>query len=236
LNRVGIVAALATEARALSSSIGDRGVPLALEDGTLLAVSGLGCVAAANSALALIKAGACALASFGLAGGLDPALVAGTIFLPAEVALVNGAPLPSARAWRERLALALSERRPVTHGKLLTSEEAIADVAAKAATFRTTGAAAVDMESVAVAQMAATHGLPFLAVKVIVDTAQDALPKSVMAASDSGQLQLWRLIGALALAPRDVVGVIRLARQFRIAHRSLRAVAQSHSLREPSIG
>jgi adenosylhomocysteine nucleosidase len=235
LNRVGIVAALATEARALSSSIGDRGVPFTLEDGTLLAVSGLGSVAAANSALALVNAGACALASFGLAGGLDPALVAGTIFLPTEIALTKGPTLQSARAWRERLAFALSERRPVTQGRLLTSDEAIADVEAKAVAFRTTGAAAVDMESVAVAQIAATHGLPFLAVKVIVDTAQDALPKSVMAASDSGQLQLWRLIGALALAPRDVVGVIRLARRFRVAHRSLRAVAQSHSLREPTV-
>lgn len=235
MNRVGIVAALATEARALSSSIGDRGVPLALEDGTLLAVSGLGGLAAANAALALVNAGAYALASFGLAGGLDPALPAGTIFLPSEVVLTQGTTLQSARAWRERLAFALSELRPVTQGKLLTSQEAITDVEAKAATFRTTGAAAVDMESVAVAQIAATHRLPFLAVKVIVDAAQDALPKSVMAASDSGRLRLWRLMGALALAPGDVIGLIRLARRFRVAHRSLRAVARSHSLREATI-
>jgi adenosylhomocysteine nucleosidase len=235
LNRVGIVAALATEARALSSTVGHRGVPLALEDGTLLAVSGIGSIAAADAALALVNSGARALASFGLAGGLDPALSTGTIFLPHEVVLTQGTTFQSARAWRDRLAAALSELRPVTQGKLLTSREAIADVAAKATTFRTTGAAAVDMESVAVAQIAATRGLPFLAVKVIVDTAQDALPKSVMAASDSGQLQLWRLIGALALAPTDVVGVIRLARRFRVAHRSLRAVAQTHSLREATL-
>jgi adenosylhomocysteine nucleosidase len=235
LSRVGIVAALAIEARALSSTIGHRGIPLALEDGALLAVSGIGKVAAANAALALINAGADALASFGLAGGLDPALAAGTIFLPVEVVSTQHAAFQTARPWRERLGSVLSGLRPVTQGKLLTSVEAITDAEAKAITFRDTGAVAVDMEGVAVAQIAAAHGRPFLAVKVIVDTAQDTLPKSVMAASSAGQLQRWRLIGALALAPADVVGVIRLAQRFRIAHRSLRAVAHTHWLREAAI-
>src|SRR2546429_6504374 len=38
-------------------------------------------------------------------------------------------------------------------------------VAAKAAAFRDTGAAAVDMESLAVAEVAGSHELPFIAVR-----------------------------------------------------------------------
>ncbi len=71
-------------------------------------------------------------------------------------------------------------------GKLLTNEFAIEDVAAKAAAFRETGAVAVDMESLGVARIAAAHSLPFIAVRVIVDTAGDMLPDAISAATRSG--------------------------------------------------
>jgi adenosylhomocysteine nucleosidase len=228
LNVVGIVCALRAEARHLGRMARRHEALTTLADGTLLAVSGMGGTAAALSARALVDAGATALASWGMAGGLDPALAAGAIFLPSEVVALDGTSIVTARHWRERLSAGVAARRPLARGKLLTSPRAIGSVADKAALFRETGAAAVDMESIAVAEVARTRQLPFIAVRVIVDSAADVLPRAVIAAADSaGDLQLWRLIGALALAPGDLASIIRLARRYRVAHRSLAAVARA---------
>jgi adenosylhomocysteine nucleosidase len=230
LNVVGIVAALAAEARALAPSAWQRGTPASAADGTLVVVSGIGSVAAANAARALVEAGVTALTSWGLAGGLDPALSAGTIFLPSKVISTDGDGFLTAPHWRERLGAAVATQRPVTYGSLLTSADAIETVAGKAAAFRDTGALAVDMESLAIAQIAARHGLPFIAVRVIVDTARDVLPRAVTAASRSGHVQIWRLIRAVALAPADLSALVKLAQRYRAASRSLVAVARAGSL------
>jgi adenosylhomocysteine nucleosidase len=217
-NVVGVVCALAAEARHL-------------RPGTLLVVSGMGGAAAAQGARSLVEAGATALASWGMAGGLDPALVPGTIFLPSEVISPDGATIATADQWREQLSAAVATHRPVIQGRLLTSAKAVGSRADKAALFHRTGAAAVDMESLAVGEVAQAHQLPFIVVRVIVDSAADALPQAVTAAADSeGHLQIWRLMGALARTPGDLAPLIRLAQRYRAANRSLAAVARVGSL------
>jgi adenosylhomocysteine nucleosidase len=231
LNVVGVVSALAAEARHLGPATRRHESLTPLADGTLLAVSGMGRAAAARSARALIDAGATALASWGMAGGLDPALAAGTIFLPSEVISPEGVSVTTAREWRERLGSALAPQHPLTQGRLVTTPGAVGSLAAKAALFRDLGAAAVDMESMAVAEVAQARKLPFIAVRVIVDSASDALPQAVTAAADSeGHLHIWRLMGALARTPADLAPLLRLARRYRAANRSLAAVARVGSL------
>jgi adenosylhomocysteine nucleosidase len=224
----GVVAALAAEARALGPI--RRGGAKApgdfpqLEDGTLLAVSGIGTAAARAAARALVSARVAALMTFGLAGALDPDLAAGTIILPGELISPDGTRLVTCKAWRERIADSLGSVGAVRTDTLLTSARAIETPREKAAAFRDTGAAAVDMESAAVAEVAAAHGLPFIAVRVIVDTAGDALPPSVVAASRSGRVQIGRLIAALVAAPGEVAALIRLARRYRTAMHALARV------------
>jgi adenosylhomocysteine nucleosidase len=227
LNAIGVVAALAAEARALGPAVKQIGNVRRLSDGTLLAVSGIGCTAAGLGAARLIEAGASALMSFGLAGGLDPELAAGSVVFPNEVISSDGARFPTSAEWRERLTAAMLTQRPVAGGRLLTSARAIDTVADKAVAFRKTGAVAVDMESLAVAQLAAAHHLPFMVTRVIVDTAADVLPRAVVAASLGGQVRIWRLIGGLALAPGELAALIRLASRYRAATRSLTAVARA---------
>jgi len=213
---VGVVCALASEARHLG--------PVA---GTLVRVSGMGLAAAARCARSLVDEGATALVSWGMAGGLDPALTPGTIFLPDTVISTAGAALATAGPWRERLGAAVIDHHPVHGGRLLTSARAVGSLADKATLFRETGAVAVDMESSAVAEVAQAHQLPFIAVRVIVDGAADALPRAVTAAADSeGHLQIWRLLGALARTPGELGPLLRLAGRYRAANRSLAAVAR----------
>jgi adenosylhomocysteine nucleosidase len=87
------------------------------------------------------------------------------------------------------------------------------------------------MESLSVAQVAVAHGLPFIAVRVIVDGAGDDLPVPVREAADaSRQLRVWRLLGQMLLAPAAVMPMIRLTRRYIAASRSLAAVARAGHL------
>lgn len=195
-----------------------------LGDGALLAVSGMGQVAAQRAALALIQAGASALVTFGMAGGLDPSLKPGSVVLPCELISSDGSRFAACQSWRERVAAAVSPLRAVSEGSLLTSTRPIDTPADKAAAFRRSGAVAVDMESTAVARAAADHQLPFIAVRVIVDTAADRLPHTVVNASRAGRLRIGRLLAGLVVAPGEIAGLIRLTQRYRIAMRSLRVI------------
>lgn len=231
---IGIVSALAAEARTLGPAAPHGTGLRQLADGALLAVSGMGESAAAAAARRLVLAGASALASFGLAGGLDPTLICGTLLLPQEVAMRGGSGAESAgcatsREWRQRLRAALPATCIVCEGKLLTSARPIGRTDAKAAAWRDSRAAAVDMESAAIAQVAAQAGLPFIALRVIVDAASDELPAAVVAASAGGELRIGILLGGLLRAPRDVGSLIRLSARYRIARRVLTAVARPGS-------
>jgi adenosylhomocysteine nucleosidase len=228
LNGIGVVAALAAEARALSPVAPQAGAELKwlpqLGPESLLAISGIGCTAAGAAARTLVDARVAALMNFGLAGGLDPALNVGSLVLPEVVISQRGARFVTSAPWRERLIAALSASCPIRAGTLLTCAEALETPAEKAAAFRDSGAVAVDMESVAVAEVAAIHRLPFIAVRVIVDTAKDTLPSAVVAASRAGSVQIGRLVAGLMLAPGDIAALIRLAGRYRAAMRSLRVV------------
>jgi adenosylhomocysteine nucleosidase len=219
LNRVGVVAALAGEARAL----GPLNSPGGSERALALAVSGIGRVAAGAAARLLVETRVSALMTFGMAGGLDPALQAGSIIFPSLIVSRDGARYVTSRTWRERLSGALGDV-PISTGSLLTSTHALQSPAEKAAAFRDTGAVAVDMESAAVAEVAADRGLPFIAVRVIVDSAADSLPPCVIAASRAGGVQIGRLLAGLVAAPSDLAALIRLAHRYRAAMRSLRAI------------
>lgn len=199
----------------------------------MLAVSGIGSAAAGAAAAALMDAGVSALMAFGTAGGLDPRLAAGSLVLPTEIIAPDGSRwvrTPTASAWRQRLSVRLSAERTVTSGCVVTAARPVETVADKAALFRDTGAVAVDMESAAVARVAAEHGVPFVCVRVVVDTAADVLPRAVAAASRAGRLQMGRLLLGMALAPADIGGLLKLAARYRIALRVLRAVGRGGSL------
>lgn len=223
MSRAGVVAALAREAQVLGPRVGLHEGCEVLGGGALCVVSGMGPSAALAAARRLMDAGAGALISWGMAGGLDPALAAGAVCLPREIIGPDGARFPTDCAWRDALAAAL--QRPVASGALLTSERPLGSAQAKALAFRATGAEAVDMESAAVAAVAAGRHAPFIAVRVIVDTAADEIPRAVSAAGKSGDVRLGPLVLGLIRAPREIAPLIRLARRYRAAMTALSAIA-----------
>lgn len=231
---IGIVSALPAEARTLGPSARHGAELRQLADGALLAVSGIGESAAAAGARRLVLAGATALASFGMAGGLDPSLICGTVLLPAEIVVLDvagsgGAVAATSRVWRQRLRAALPPSCIACEGKLLSSGRPIGRRDAKAVAWRNSRAAGVDMESSAIAQVAGQAGLPFVALRVIVDTAADELPAVVLAASGGGPLRIGRLLAGLVRAPGDVGALIRLSARYRVARGVLAAMGRPGS-------
>jgi adenosylhomocysteine nucleosidase len=234
----GVVAALSFEARSLGATVRWADDLLVLADAplglALLKVSGMGRDRARRAALELVDAGADALLSWGTAGALDPALVGGSVLLATEVISPDEASGPRARfrtslPWRKRIGSALATHAPVFERALFTCSTPVATTQAKANLFLRTGAAAVDMESAAVAEVAASHGLPFMAIRVIVDTAKDSLPEALVRALHAelcGESRRSRLALPVLRAPAQWGQLARLAWRYRRAATALRNCAR----------
>jgi len=233
LNGLGIVAALAAEARPLGVTPRESRQPVELADGTLLIVSGVGPAAARDAARRLATAGVGALLSWGMAGALDPLLAPGTLVVPGEVVSPDGVLFATGHEWRERVSRAIPASQPLCSGRLLTSAEALGSLEAKSLALRRTAAVAVDMESSAIAEVAAASRLAFLVVRAIVDGATDPVPRAALSALTPGTdaLRIARMLAALARAPAELPALIRLSGSYRSARRALAAVARTGALK-----
>lgn len=155
------------------------------------------------AALRLIDQGVSALISFGLAGGLDPALRAGALLVPPVVLLDDD-------VWHADPALMARLGGPTT-GALYGGGQVVASAAAKAALHAGTGARAVDLESAAVARIATRHGLPFAVLRAVCDPAgRDLPPAALLALDTSGRIGPLRVGVAVLSRPQDIPGLVRL--------------------------
>ena len=173
-----------------------------------------------DTAETLAARGAPALISFGIAGGLDPALLPGTLIVPEAVVTLAGERFATDPALTATLGGA-------TAGAVLGSPGIVGESAEKTRLFAATGAAAVDMESGAVARAAARHGIPFAVLRVIGDPAGRDLPAAAKAAfAPGGRIALFPLLAALATHPGQIPALIALAHETRRALRGLRRAAR----------
>ncbi|MEA2754251.1 MAG: hypothetical protein QOJ54_540 [Aliidongia sp.] len=213
---LGILAGLRSEARCV--------LPHLPPDEELLASIALSGARRAGAEVAcarLIAAGATHLLSFGLAGGLDPALPAGTLLLPDRLRLPDGSDCAADAAWHARLTEIFHDRQPVV-GQHLGADLAIASCAEKATLFAGTSALAVDMESHILASAAAEAGLPFAMIRVICDAADETLPPAALkGVKPDGSTDILGVLGSLLRRPGQIAALRRLARAAGAAERVL---------------
>ncbi|WP_230473654.1 purine and other phosphorylase-like protein, family 1 [Dyella choica] len=233
LRATGIVVALASEARALTSRTTQPERITVLAGGSALCLSGMGLSAARRAAQMLVEAGAPALAVFGVAGALSPNLRNGTLFCPERVLDEEGHQRDTDPAWRASLRKQLT--LPVrTEGALLSVAAPLLTGMAKTTAHQRCGALAVDMESAAVAAVAAEHGLPFLVLRAIVDESDDAIPEALNGSVDAwGRPRTLNLIAALGRHPSLWGELPRLYSRMQKATQALRAVTAAAG---PSLG
>ena len=144
--------------------------------------------------------------SLGFAGGLAETLCVGDVVCPAAVLLDDGrtgqsfgvAPAQAAVC----AALAAAGIR-IHDGPLLTVDDPLRTPEVKRAAHRRTGAVAVDMEAAGVAEAARELGIPWLAIKAVVDAAGEALPEFLAGCTTAqGELRWRGLLSNLASARR----------------------------------
>jgi adenosylhomocysteine nucleosidase len=139
-----------------------------------------------------VRQGYRGMISFGVAGGLTSDLRAGDWVVASSV-LESQNIRETDAAWSGKL---LGMIAGAVHAPIVGVDDPVAEPAKKRELHRTTGAAAVDMESHVVARLAAAHQLAFAAVRVIVDPVDRELPAAA-------------LLGMRPDGRADVAGVLR---------------------------
>lgn len=173
--------------------------------GSIVLCLGPGPGQAHQAATQLVQRGARALMSFGVAGGLDPALAPGDLVCaPASLA---------------KLLDAKGSSLTTVEVPALTPDE-------KSALHTQSGASAVDMESSSVAAVAQAHGLDFLCVRAICDTAGDTIPPLALKGVDAlGNTRTVRVAAGLLARPQDLAALMTLGKRQKAALAALKAAA-----------
>jgi hopanoid-associated phosphorylase len=216
VRRLGAVTGLSFEAKRLRRAL--RGAPISCA----IRTTGGRSEAAQRAAHALLNAGATALLSFGFAAGLDPTLRPGAIVLCDVVVLPDGRRLPVDAAWADAVTQAAARLRvTVQRGAIVGSDHAVTTVAEKRWLHERTRALALDMESHAVAEVAKPR-VPFLALRVVIDPAERAVPEAAAAALGAGgRVATGALVLWLLRRPAEIPGLVALARDAAAARPAL---------------
>lgn len=211
---VAVICGLKSEAAAIKASLTAARIDPAKAK---IAVSGANASRAEDLAEDLIKAGARAVISAGLCGGLDPDLKSGELVIGERVVSASGDVL---LADRRLLAAAPSGARQVA---IFGSDDIIDSAARKAQLFGRYASQTVDMESHGAARAAARAGAPFIAVRAVADGAARALPKAALGAvTPAGGVNVMSVLFECVKSPQQFEEIAMLGRESGAATETLR--------------
>ncbi len=159
----------------------------------------------------------------GVAGALADHLAIGDLVLADRLLTreSDGAPAaPSIEVAQHhvaRVSPALDAARiNYARGPILTVRYPLATATEKRFAGQHSGAIAVDMETAVIASEAAARGIPFVAMRTIMDTVEHDLAGARLA-DENGKVRPLKAAAMLARNPAAVAGVIRLVRNLRKA-------------------
>jgi adenosylhomocysteine nucleosidase len=156
--------------------------------------------------------------SCGFSGGLDGSLSPGDLVLATAVRSAGGDALAAPESLRVRAAAALDGLR-CFQGELVCAPTVAASPDEKRA-FAGSGALAIDLESYSVAQAAGEAGVPWLALRAILDPLESTLPAFTREARRD---YLWPALRYAFSGPRAAAALVRLARDASRAGAALEA-------------
>lgn len=201
-SKIGFVVGLSAEARLLRRT------------GVRVRIGGGFPAGAARAAEKLVAEGAVALVSFGLAGGLNPALLPGAVLVPESV-IDDGEIYPCDPDLIEWLGGA--------NAKFIMSAKLVAETEGdKIALFAATMAEAIDLESGAVARVAAAANIPFAVLRAVADPAQRNLPPAALIAlNGAGEIGFLSVLASVFKKPAQIPALIRLGQDAAKARAAL---------------
>lgn len=144
------------------------------------------------------------------------------LILPTRISSPQHADFDVDAGWHERVYDTLKEKFAVDTDALVTVDSVLRHPEDKHRMHADTRAVAVDMESAQLAAVAAGIGIPFIALRVVLDAHDETLPASIASGVDrNGNTTPLRLLTALLGRPGDIVGLLRLAARLRTANTRL---------------
>jgi adenosylhomocysteine nucleosidase len=219
--RIGIVAALDDEARTLDVTSGSAGEIPSYD----VRVSGPGITNAANCAQNFVDAGVKGLIAWGTAGALNTDLAPGAVIVYNAVISHANQRLECDPQWVAHLMHSLRSFEP-TLALGFTAHSALTNQLEKSTVAQRFGATVVDMESSAIAAQAQRAGLPFVAIRAIVDPANFNLPScALQALAHGGQPRIIPVLKGLARRPQELPALLQLSRWYRKSLDTLRLTA-----------
>ena len=167
---------------------------------------------------ALLTEGAAGVLSIGIAGGLSPGLKAGDAIAATRV-ITRDKACPTDPDWTNRIIASIGECHS---GAIYGSDKIIASPQAKAELYEKTNALSADMESHIAARVARSHSVPFAALRIISDSASDALPPAALVAmKKDGGIDLPAVLWSVFKKPSQIPALIKTGRDSNIAFASL---------------
>jgi len=164
--------------------------------------------------------------SAGVCGALDPEMPCGSLASPETViGMLGDRDAVSVAHHRHQVAALSGRGMRFATGALVTVSQVAATPEAKATLRETTGAVAVDMESVPILREAAAAGCPSLVLRGVSDDAGDSLPFELMGlVTAEGRVLKARAARAVLRHPTIVPQAIQLQ---RATQRALATVAEA---------
>ena len=167
---------------------------------------------------AAAASGCAGIISFGVAGGLDPALAAGDRIIATSV-VTDAARYRTDEAWGRALLAALPGS---VHADISGADVPIADPTDKLALRHAHRTVAVDTESHIAAAVAAGRGVPFAAVRVVLDPAHRRLPPAALVPlRRDGSADVRAVLGSVRRDPAQVPSLLRIVADASLAWSTL---------------
>jgi hopanoid-associated phosphorylase len=167
-----------------------------------------------------VFAGAPAIVSFGIAGGLSPHLSAGD-WVVARGVISGDRRIDTDLEWSNRLLGRLSGAEL---GNIVSVANPVIRPAQKRRLQAATGASAVDMESFQAAVLAEELGVPFAAVRVVADPVHRELPSAAqLGLQRDGTVAIGAVVRSLLRQPKQIPSLICVAGDALTAFRALLA-------------
>jgi adenosylhomocysteine nucleosidase len=215
---IGIVAALAAEARCLGVARSSPGEAAALAGEALVVRSGIGARRAEAAATLLLQAGVKGLVSWGTAAALSAETRRGTLVLAEAVHAGDGSHYAVEPGWRHRLHRSLALHMDCYGGVCAEATEVLTEPEDKQRLHGSSGARIADMESAAIAGVAHRAGVPFLCVRAVSDDSVTGIPRSArLAVDEGGEIRVLDCLAGLARRPTELATLIRLLLGFNAA-------------------